>query len=409
MTAATAAGAERGKHRFSQIEDGSRRDRRVGLGAAWLPPIVFVGMEACGLTVASSLVIAFAALIFGGAVTRLARSAWISSASVTSALALPLVVSAFDLGQILILVIGALGLVVVSGYTGQISVAQGSFVGVGAYVTAVLGSRHDLPLLATLPIDVIAGALAGLVVGIPSARLRGIYQVMTTLAVGVAFPPVIVQIGNVVGGSSGLIVAPLDAASPKFGAGPRIDATLQAYFVCLACGLIVWALLTRITRSHHGTAMRAIRQNEIVAAINGVPVTRYRISAFMVSASIAALAGGLSAITIGAVSPESFGLLYSIQFLVIIAVGGTDGLGGAVVGAVAVFLITTDIQGIHVPHTNYIVSDEVVYGLGVVVVLLLFRGGLFGAGSRALSSCERRCTGRILRQYRRIMREPANR
>jgi branched-chain amino acid transport system permease protein len=130
--------------------------------------------------------------------------------------------------------------------------------------------------------------------------------------------------------------------------------------------------------------MRAIRQNEVVAAVNGIPVTRYRVTAFVLSASIGSLAGGLSAITIGAVAPESFGLLYSIEFLVIIAVGGADALGGAVVGAIGIFLVTNDVQGIQIPHTTYIVSDEVIYGAAVILVLLLFRGGLWGAGSQAL-------------------------
>jgi branched-chain amino acid transport system permease protein len=377
------------------------RDARTGWRAILSvvgAPAALVAALAGGLPSGAAIAVAAVALSVTTAVAGPDRRRALTSSALTVLLVAPLLTSAFDLSQIGVLAIGALGLVVLSGFTGQISVAQGAFVGVGAYVTAVLGSRNDMPLIATLPVDVVAGALIGLVVGVPSARLRGIYQVMTTLAVSVAFPPIIVQIGNLVGGSSGLVVPPLDASSPKLGAGPTLDPTLQDYLLCLACGLVVWVVLSRVVRSHHGTAMRAIRQNEVVAAVNGVAVARYRVSAFVLSSAIASLAGGLSAITIGAVSPESFGLLYSIEFLVIIAVGGAEGLGGALVGAIAIFLVTTDVQGLQIPHTTYVVSDEVIYGAAVIAVLLLFRGGLWGAGMRALRWSESKAVEAVQRR-----------
>lgn len=351
---------------------------------------MFILAKVGGLPLEACLLVSAVLLVVAVRAARLRRSQWLMTAAVTFALALPLLVSAFDLAQIGILMIGALGLVVLSGYTGQISVAQGTFVGVGAYVTAVLGARYHVPLVATLPLDVLAGAAAGAIIGVPSARLRGIYQVMTTLAVAVAFPPIIVDTGSVFGGSAGLPVGSLDKVAPHIGGAPQLGATLQNYLLCLACTLFVLGVLKRLFATRHGTAMRAIRENEVVAAVNGIAVAKYRIAAFVLSAAIAALAGGLSAITIGAVSPDSFGLLYSIEFLVIIAVGGSEQLSGALVGAIVVFLITTGVQGIHVPSTNYTISDEVVYGIVVIVVLLVFRGGLAGAGTRALAWLDRR-------------------
>jgi branched-chain amino acid transport system permease protein len=291
--------------------------------------------------------------------------------------------SAFDLSQILVLCVGALGLVVLAGQTGQISVAQGPFVGAGAYASAVLGVKAGWPPLVTLPVAVVAGALFGLIVGVPSARLRGVYQVITTLAVGVAFPSLLIVVGDPVGGSVGLPTANPFDVTVSFGRGQQLDPTRLMYIVCALCVLLTWFVLARIIGSRHGSAMRALRQNDVVAAINGVRVGRYRVLAFVLSASFAGLAGGLYALTVGAVSPDSFGLAYSIQFLVAIAIGGSDRLAGAVIGAVAVFLITTQVKGIHVPHSNTIISNEVIYGVVVIVVLLAFEGGIWGALSAA--------------------------
>jgi branched-chain amino acid transport system permease protein len=305
--------------------------------------------------------------------------------------------SAFNLSQILVLCIGALGLVLVSGQTGQISVAQGPFVGIGAYTTAVLAQKHGVPALLTLPLAVLAGALFGLVVGIPSARLRGIYQVITTLGVGVAFPPLIIVIGDPVGGSTGLSTSNPFDFTISFGRGQLLDPTRLMYILCALCTLLTWFVLARIVRSRHGAAMRALRQNEVVAAVNGVQVGRYRVFAFVLSAAVAGLAGALYALSVGAVSPESFGLLYSIQFLVAIAVGGSDQLAGGIIGAVAVFLLTTQVQGIHVGHSTVVISNEVIYGLVVIVVLLVLDGGLWG-GLRRLAGLVR---GRVtMRQTR---------
>jgi branched-chain amino acid transport system permease protein len=291
--------------------------------------------------------------------------------------------SAFNLSQILVLAIGALGLVLLSGQTGQISVAQGPFVGAGAYTSAVLSVKAGVPELLTVPIAVLAGALFGLIVGVPSARLRGVYQVITTLAVGVAFPSLLVVIGDPVGGSVGLPTSNPFDVTVAFGRGQQLDPSRLMYIVCALCTLLAWFVLARIISSRHGVALRAIKQNEVVAAINGVRVGQYRVLAFVLSAALAGLAGGLYALTVGAVSPDSFGLAYSIQFLVAVAIGGVDRLAGGIVGAVAVFLITTQVKGIHVPHSTTVISNEVIYGLVVIVVLLAFEGGVWGAVTAA--------------------------
>jgi branched-chain amino acid transport system permease protein len=233
---------------------------------------------------------------------------------------------------------------------------------------------------------------------VPSARLRGVYQVITTLAVGVAFPSLLVVIGDPVGGSVGLPTSNPFDVTVTFGRGQTLDPARLMYIVCALCTLLAWFVLARLMASRHGTAMRALRQNDVVAAINGVRVGRYRVLAFVLSAACAGLAGGLYALTVGAVSPDSFGLAYSIQFLVAIAIGGSDRLAGGVLGAVAVFLITTQVKGVHLAHTTMVLSNEVIYGLVVIVVLLAFEGGAWGALTLA---------GRWLNaQLRRVRRGP---
>jgi branched-chain amino acid transport system permease protein len=290
-------------------------------------------------------------------------------------LALPFYYSAFNLTQIVVLAIGTWGLVMLGGQTGQISVAQGPFVGVGAYTTAVLSVQLGVPWLLTIPAGVIAGALIGLIIGIPSSRLRGIYQVITTLAVAVSFPTLLLAIGDPVGGSTGIALR--DPFKAMHVGTTTVDSTQLMYFFSILCAALVWLVLSRIINSRHGTAMRAVRQNETVAAVNGISVSRYRVISFVLSAACAGLAGTLSALSVGAVSPESFGMLYSIAFLVALAVGGSEALMGGLLGAVAIFYLTTGFAGI--PVAGFNVSNEVVYGLVVILSLLFLPGGIWGA------------------------------
>ena len=330
----------------------------VGIGPVW--------------AVLSGFTVAMVAWRFGG------RPAFGGSLLAAAAVAAPFYFSAFNLSQILVLAIGALGLVLFSGQTGQISVAQGSLVGVGAYTTAVLSVNYSVPALLTIPCGVFAASLVGLVVAIPTSRLRGIYQVITTLAVGVAFPQILIVIGNSIGGSTGIPVSnPLDFTI-RFGDTVALDPERLMYVVALAALMVSWLVLSRIIESRHGTAMRALRQNEVVAAVNGIKVSRYRIIAFVYCAAVAGLAGSLYALTVGAVSPDSFGLLYSIQFLVAIALGGSERLAGALVGSMATFLLITQLNGIPIPGTTLTINSEVLYGVAVVLVLLLLRGGIWG-------------------------------
>jgi ABC-type branched-subunit amino acid transport system permease subunit len=356
----------------------------------WLSPagtilagVVTIAVIAVG---AAPWLAALAGAVVAAATAALAGVRALGPALVAVVLcAAPFEWSAFNLSQILVLTVGALGLVLLSGQTGQISVAQGPFVGVGAYTVAFLSGLHGVPGLAALPLAVVAGALAGLIVGIPTARLRGIYQVITTLAVGVAFPSIIIVIGNPLGGDTGVAVPGPVNFTVHFGLGQYLDPTRLSYIFCVVCALLGWFVLTRVTRSRHGTAMRALRQNDVVAAVNGVRVGHYRVVAFVLSAAFAGLAGGMYALTVGAVSPESFGLIYSIQFLVVIAIGGSEQAAGAVVGAVAVFLLTTQVSQIQVPSTNIAISNEVVYGVAVILVLLLLRGGIWGGLTRLMA------------------------
>ena len=350
----------------------------LAIGLAGLPALITFAAIAIGTGPLGAAVAGAASAAVIWAVTRQDRTLARGLVGVLL-VAAPFEWSPFNLVQILVLSIGALGLVLLTGQTGQISVAQGPFVGAGAYASAVLSVKAGVPPLLTLPIAVVAGALFGLIVGIPSARLRGIYQVITTLAVGVAFPSLLIVVGDPVGGAVGLATSDPFDVTVVFGNGQRLDPARLIYIVCALCTLLSWFILARITSSRHGTAMRAIRQNDVLAAINGIRVGRYRVLAFVLSASFAGLAGGLYALTVGAVSPDSFGLAYSIQFLVAVAIGGSERLAGAVLGAVAVFLITTRVKGVHVPHSTMVISNEVIYGLVVIVVLLAFEGGIWGA------------------------------
>lgn len=280
------------------------------------------------------------------------------------------------------------GLTVLTGINGQISLGHGALMAVGAYTTAVLLQRAPgLPFLFTVVAAVLAAAALGLVVGAAAARLHGPYLAGATLALAVGLPGLAVKFEPLLGGEQGLRVAPpqppgwvLDAAF--FTTGRDLTATKYLGYLAWALALLVLLALSNLLRSRYGRSWRAVRDDEVAAALAGINLGRARVLAFVVSAACAGLGGALLAVTARLAAPGSFSLVLSISLLVAIVLGGLGSLLGALLGsAVLVFLapFVTD-TGLSAGLSSAQAANiaPLVYGVVLILGMLAAPQGIVG-------------------------------
>jgi branched-chain amino acid transport system permease protein len=297
----------------------------------------------------------------------------------------PFYFPAYDMGQIVLLALIAIGMNILTGFAGQISIAHGTFVGVGAYATALLEYHYHWPFLATVVVAVVVSGLLGLVIAIPSARLAGIYQVMTTLALAVAFPILLAYWSDYTGGTQGMTVSRL-AEPPVLAKVVPLTGDQYIYFITLVTLLLGLYGARNLLSGHLGRAFRAMRDNPIVAQTMGIHLTSTKLIAFVVSAVWAGLGGSLYAVSLGVLSPSSFGLFFSIQFLVIIVVGGLGSLPGTVVGSALIWELGLKVSKVTVPLLHFDLASQVIYGLILIVILILMPNGVLGMLNRVVRS-----------------------
>ena len=248
-------------------------------------------------------------------------------------LALPFLASGYHLfqfSQVLIYAIALLGLNVLTGFNGQISLGHGAFFALGAYVAAILQTHFGAPYWATIPP---AGALcfgAGFLFGLPALRLGGLYLALATFALAVATPQLLdfKAFDAWTGGVQGL-----QLGKPHAPFGLPLTSDQWLYFLCLACAAPLFWAAANLLRGRVGRAIVAIRDHPIAAEAMGVNTSFYKAMCFGVSALYAGVAGALGAIVVGFVSPDSFGVFLSLSFLVGAVVGGLASIGGVVFGA----------------------------------------------------------------------------
>jgi branched-chain amino acid transport system permease protein len=236
------------------------------------------------------------------------------------------------LNLICIGVIGAVSLNLLTGVCGQISLGHGAFMGVGAYGAAIC-TLQGLPFPLALLAGGAAASLAGMVFGVPSLRLKGIYLAIATLAAQLILEYVFLHAGGLTGGSNGLLLDP-----PRiFGVVCNTDARM--FYLLLACAALSLLAVSNLLRTRHGRAFVAIRDFHLSAEIAGVNLFAYKLMAFGVSAFLAGVAGGLWAHYTQFVSPEQFGISQSISCLAMIIIGGLGSVLGSVFGAVFLTLL----------------------------------------------------------------------
>jgi branched-chain amino acid transport system permease protein len=284
----------------------------------------------------------------------------------------------YQLAEVAAYVVAVAGLTLLIGLSGQISIGNGAFMAIGGYAGALLLLHLGWPLELVFAASAVVAALAGAIVGIAAARLRGPYLAGATLMLAVALPSVADQYAGVFGGDQGLSVT---ITTPAF-LGATFPPTRWLAWLTCATALIVLVLLANLGRSRIGRSWRAVRDDEVAAALSGLNVARLRVLAFVVSAACAGLGGALLAVVTGIVSPGAYTLTLSIGLLTAAVLGGLGSLPGAVWGSLLLVLVPTYLTNVANSHgLSGAASSSVpiaAYGVVLIVVMLLFPAGIQG-------------------------------
>lgn len=314
---------------------------------------------------------------------RLWWPGWLVSAVIV--IAAPFVFSSyvtFVLSLAATYAIGAIGLTILVGWTGQLSLGHSAFVALGAFVSAVLTLRLGLPFWVAGPLGALATGLLGIGLGIPLVRLSGPYLALATFGLAAAVPELILNwslisevlhlgVPDLFGGVTGL-----KPPRPTL-LGTPLESERAFYFiVVLALGAAILGALN-IRRSRTGRAMLALRDSPHAALAYGLDVARYRVWAFGIAALYAGVAGTLYGALVKFITPASFDLLQAIFFVAAVVVGGVGSIAGALGGVLLLTFVTEALAG--VPS-----GVQVFYGLAIILVAMFTRGGLAGLVTRVI-------------------------
>ncbi|HYK98815.1 MAG TPA: branched-chain amino acid ABC transporter permease [Candidatus Acidoferrales bacterium] len=295
----------------------------------------------------------------------------------------------------LIYAIVAIGLGILIGHTGQISLGHAGFFAIGAYASALLTLRLGLPFVVALLLAGAITAAIGFLLGLPALRLSGPYLAVATLGFGLAIPQLVVWQRSWTGGSSGLHGLPL--ASLPLGPLTVVFRTDQDYYYLAAAVLIVLTIFARnVVASHTGRAFAAIRDSEIAARAMGVDLVRYKTTAFALSALYAGIAGSLYAHLLHGISPEDFTVLLSVDFLTMIVLGGLGSVGGALSGALLLTFLQNALTRLPVVH-DFKNLYIVVLGAVLILTIAFLPRGLAGVARSSRLRWEARAQQRTAR------------
>jgi branched-chain amino acid transport system permease protein len=289
----------------------------------------------------------------------------------------------YQLAEVAATVVAVAGLTILIGISGQISIGHGAFMFVGGYATALIVMHLKWNLALVILASAVVAGVAGAIMGVAAARLRGPYLAGATLMLAVALPAVAYQWQGVFGGDQGL---DFTVTSPGF-LGVNFQLTEWQAWVCCICALIVLVLLANVLRSRVGRNWRALRDDETAAALAGLNVGLLRVRAFIVSAACAGVAGSLLAMTMLNVTPGAFTLALSIQLLTAVVLGGLGSLAGAVWGGIILVLVPPFLSNFASSHGLASASASLPiagYGLVLIIVMLAFPSGVQGGVRRLL-------------------------
>ncbi len=284
----------------------------------------------------------------GAAAARSGRPSYLGVAVVlvilAAALLLPTVASGFRLfqfTQVLIYAIALLGLNLLTGFNGQISLGHGAFYGIGAYTTAIMIDRWNIGYAWTIPVAGIICLIVGFLFGRPALRLEGLYLALATFSLALAVPQILKYFEHWTGGSQGIVLS-----KPKAPFGLKLTEDQWVYLFTLGVTIILFLLAWNLLRGRVGRAIVAIRDNHIAAEAMGVNNALYKSVTFGVSAAYTGIAGALSAVAVAFVAPDTFNVFLSITFLTGIVIGGFATISGAIWGALFIQFVPNWAQDI---------------------------------------------------------------
>jgi len=286
--------------------------------------------------------------------------------------------------------VALLGLGILTGYSGQISLGHGAFMAIGAYTTAILSVDHGLRPIWTIPLAGLVAGGSGLLVGIPALRLTGIYLAIVTFGIAISVPQLLKKFEGLTGGTTGKYGEGLTSRPPF---GIHTSSNHWLYYLTAGIALVLLAAAWAIVRGKPGRALQAIRDSEVAAASSGVSLATYKTLAFGISAFYAGVAGSLYAIANTYVNPDTFQVTLSIYLVVGLAVGGLGSLAGLIGGAALVYFLqfhadtvarwADKLPALDVDPTKPGIPS-IVFGAVLILVMLLLPSGAGGLLRRLL-------------------------
>ncbi|MDR9505744.1 branched-chain amino acid ABC transporter permease [Brevibacillus agri] len=269
--------------------------------------------------------------------------------------------------------IGTIGLNILTGFTGQISIGVGAFLGVGGYASALLTTSLGLSFWISLPLAGIATALVGALFGIPSLRLKGLYLAMATLAAQVIILYAMNHWDGLTGGTAGMILSRPTLGSFSF------DSEMSYYYLTLAVLVVTFVFSANLFRSRTGRAFVAVRDRDLAAEVMGINLFRYKVLAFATSSFFIGIAGALMGHYTLVISPEHFDIGVSIEYLAMILIGGLGSVVGSIFGAVFLTLLPVllrelmDLLAVLLPQVteHYGAIRQIIFG-GIVIGFLIY-------------------------------------
>jgi branched-chain amino acid transport system permease protein len=285
----------------------------------------------------------------------------------------------FDLIYVAAYAIAILGLIILTGMNGQISLGHGAFMALGGYVVAVLAHNAGWPYWAAVPVAAVACGAFGLLIGLIALRLAGVYLALATFSLAVATPSLLKHYKSITGGFGGMSLDPVQQP-----AGVPLDAQHWLYYVTWAVAGVAFLLSALLVRGKFGRALRALRDNPIAAVSFGVNPYYYKTLAFGWSAVLAGVAGAFYAIATAFVSPDTFSFALSITVLIGAVLGGVMTFWGALIGGVVIEFLPLLAQ-----HVNA-GAPGVVYGVTLILMMMFVPDGIAGGIARIARAIVRR-------------------
>jgi branched-chain amino acid transport system permease protein len=289
----------------------------------------------------------------------------------------------FQFANVAVFVVAIIGLNLLTGYSGQISLGNGAFMAIGGYTTALLVSRLAVPYALTVPVGALIAAAAGVLIGIPALRLRGIYLALATFALALSVTPVLNNFDSFTGGHNGINLKP---GPPPFG----LDLSNEqwVYFLCWGVAAALFVPARLLVRGRTGRAWMAIRDSETAATANGVSVSYYKTLAFALSALYAGVAGSLQAIVLAYINPDSYSLALSLSLLIGAVAGGLGNIWGPVLGGLVVVwlpYLAERASGLHLGPLSFGGKPDIGYGVLLLLLMFFAPAGLAGLIGRGIS------------------------